>query len=74
MSAFDFDFEIYDLKHEDYKDLLYEEVQLYHDDNDLKSYLENKKKDPEGVLHKRFALNKIKSKREPNANKDGVSK
>jgi len=29
VSAFDFDFEIYDLKKEDYKDLLYEEVMLY---------------------------------------------
>lgn len=30
VSAFDFDFEIYDLKKEDYKDLIYEEVMLYH--------------------------------------------
>jgi serine/threonine protein kinase len=29
VSAFDFEFEIYDLKREDYKDLLYEEVMLY---------------------------------------------
>jgi hypothetical protein len=64
VSSFDFDFEIYDLKHEDYKDLLYEEVLLYHDDNALKTYLDNKKKNPEGILHKRFALNKVKSKRD----------
>lgn len=30
VSAFDFDFEIYDLKKDDYKDLIYEEIQLYH--------------------------------------------
>lgn len=30
VSAFDFDFEIYDLKKEDYKDLIFEEVLLYH--------------------------------------------
>lgn len=29
VSAYDFEFEIYDLKREDYKDLLYEEVMLY---------------------------------------------
>lgn len=29
VSAYDFDFEIYDLKREDYKELLYEEVMLY---------------------------------------------
>jgi hypothetical protein len=30
VSNFDFDFEIYDLKKEDYKDLIYEEVMIYH--------------------------------------------
>ena len=29
VSAFDFEFEIYDLKREDYKELLFEEVMLY---------------------------------------------
>jgi serine/threonine protein kinase len=29
VSAYDFEFEIYDLKREDYKELLYEEVMLY---------------------------------------------
>jgi len=42
VSAYDFDFEIYDLKREDYKDLLYEEVMLYHSDELLKNYLESK--------------------------------
>jgi len=30
VSPFDFDFEIYSLKKEDYKDLIYEEIMLYH--------------------------------------------
>lgn len=30
VSPFDFDFEIYDIKKEDYKDLIYEEVMMYH--------------------------------------------
>lgn len=35
VSAFDFEFEIYDLKREDYKDLLYEEVMLYQSDDKI---------------------------------------
>ena len=33
VSTFDFDFEIYSLKKEDYKDLIYDEIMLYHDKN-----------------------------------------
>lgn len=36
VSAFDFDFEIYDLKKEEYKDLIFEEIMLYHSDEKLK--------------------------------------
>lgn len=36
VSAFDFDFEIYSLKKEDYKDLIYEEIMLYHDEELIK--------------------------------------
>lgn len=36
VSAFDFDFEIYSLKKEDYKDLIYEEIMLYHDEDSVK--------------------------------------
>ena len=32
VSPFDFDFELYSLKKEDYKDLIYEEIMLYHDE------------------------------------------
>ena len=30
LSAFDFDFEIYDLQKDDFKDLIYDEIMLYH--------------------------------------------
>ena len=63
VSAFDFDFEIYDLKKEEYKDLIYEEIMLYHSDEMLRSYLENKRKYPEGMLHLRFGIDKIKQKK-----------
>ena len=32
VSSFEFDFELYSLKKEDYKDLIYEEIMLYHDE------------------------------------------
>jgi mitogen-activated protein kinase 1/3 len=54
LCAFDFDYEIYDLKKEEYKDQIYEEIMLYHSDDALKEYLSNKKKYPEGMLHLRF--------------------
>lgn len=51
VSAFDFDFEIYDLSKHEYIDLLYEEVELYHSDEVLKQYMDEKKKYPNGILH-----------------------
>lgn len=62
MSAFDFDFEVYSLKKEDYKDLIYEEIMLYHDENSVKEYLKNKAEFPEGVLFKRFGKDRVKKK------------
>jgi len=32
VSRFDFDFELYSLKTPEYKELIYEEIQLYHDE------------------------------------------
>jgi hypothetical protein len=61
VSAFDFDFEIYDLKPEEYKDLIYEEIQLYHSDEALKKYMGNKRKYPNGILSNRFSRDKVKS-------------
>lgn len=49
VSAFDFDFEIYSLKKEDYKDLIYEEIMLYHDEEAVRQYLADKAEHPEGV-------------------------
>ena len=63
VSAFDFDFEIYDLKCEDYKELLYEEVMLYQSDENVRKYLENKERYPNGILGKRFGNLKLKQKK-----------
>lgn len=62
VSAFDFDFEIYSLKKEDYKDLIYEEIMLYHDEQAVKQYMKDKDENPEGILYKRFGKDRIKKK------------
>lgn len=62
MSAFDFDFEIYSLKKEDYKDLIYDEIMLYHDENQVKEYMQAKGEYPEGVLFKKYGKDRIKKK------------
>jgi predicted small metal-binding protein len=42
VSAFDFDFELYGLKKEEFKDLIFEEIMMYHDETLLKEYMKNK--------------------------------
>ena len=39
VSAFDFDFEKYSLSKEDFKDLMYEEIMLYHNDEAALAYV-----------------------------------
>ena len=51
VSAFDFDFEMYDLSTDDLKSLIYEEIMLYHSRKAQKKYLSNKKKYPKGMLY-----------------------
>lgn len=54
VSAFDFDFELYSLKKEDYKDLIYEEIMLYHDEEAFKQYMNDKQDHPNGILNRRY--------------------
>ena len=61
LSAFDFDFEIYDIKKEDYKNLIFEEIMLYHSEEALVKYINDKQTHPNGILHERFGRDKIKS-------------
>lgn len=42
VSAFDFDFEKYSLSREDFKDLMFSEIALYHSDEAAQLYLKNK--------------------------------
>ena len=60
--AFDFDFEIFSLKKEDYKDLIYEEIMLYHDEKLETTYHSDKKSKPEGGLMERYGKDRIRKK------------
>ena len=51
----DFDFEKYSLSKEDFKDLMYDEILLYHSDEAAIQYIEQKKKYPDGQLHVKYA-------------------
>jgi len=54
VSPFDFDFEKYSLSKEDFKDLMYEEIMLYHSDEAAYNYISQKKQHPEGMLGMRY--------------------
>ena len=54
VSAYDFDFEKFSLSKDDFKDLIYEEIMLYHSDEAAYDYIKNKRQHPDGVLHLRY--------------------
>jgi mitogen-activated protein kinase 1/3 len=54
VSPYDFDFEKFSLRKEDFKDLIYEEIMLYHSDEAAFEYIKNKRKYPDGALQIRY--------------------
>lgn len=54
VSAFDFDFEKYSLSREDFKDLMFDEIALYHSDEAAKAYVAAKEKYPKGMLGSKY--------------------
>ena len=54
VSAFDFDFEKYSLGRDDFKDLIYEEIMLYHSDEAALQYIKQKEAFPNGALHQKY--------------------
>lgn len=58
VSPFDFDFEKYDLSIDQTKELIYEEIMLYHSSKAQKQYIANRKKHPEGILHLKYSNSK----------------
>lgn len=64
VSAYDFDFEKFSLTKDDFKDLIYEEIMLYHSDEAAFEYIKNKRKYPDGALHLRYGNRFRKAYRE----------
>ena len=54
VSGFDFDFEKYSLNTSEYKDVMYEEILLYHSDEAALEYIKMKETYPDGALHLRY--------------------
>jgi len=54
VSSFDFDFEKYSLSKEDFKDLMFDEIMLYHSDEAALNYIKKKKEHPQGMLHLKY--------------------
>lgn len=61
VSRFDFDFELYSLKTPEYKELIYEEILLYHDESAVHQYLQLKEDCPEGFLWKRYSKDRLRT-------------
>ena len=61
VSAFDFDFELYSLKIPEYRELIYQELLLYHEEASVNNYLKNKKEFPNGMLFKQFGLDRLRT-------------
>jgi serine/threonine protein kinase len=54
VSAFDFDFEKYSLGRDDFKDLIHDEILLYHSDEAALNYIKQKEQFPNGALHLKY--------------------
>jgi len=61
VADFDFDFELYSLKIPEYKELIYEEIKLYHDQAEIDQYVVNKKNHPKGVLNQRYTKDRLRT-------------
>jgi len=61
VSRFDFDFELYSLKTAEYKELIYEEIILYHEESQVHKYLQLKEECPDGYLWKRFGKDRLRT-------------
>lgn len=65
VSAFDFDFEKYELTISQTKEEIYDEIMLYHSAKAQKTYLKNRKKYPNGMLYLKYGNDKeLKQKQE----------
>lgn len=61
VADFDFDFELYSLKIQEYKELIFEEIKLYHEEEAVKEYEENKVNFPIGILNQRYGVERLRT-------------
>jgi len=61
MAPFDFDFELYSLSTNEFKQLVYEEIELYHSEEAVNSYLKNRQEHPNGVLFQRYGKERMRT-------------
>lgn len=61
MQAFDFDFELYSLNADEYKQLIFDEIQLYHSQIAVDKYLNDRREHPNGILYQRFGKERLRT-------------
>ena len=58
---FDFDFELFSLKIPEYKELIFEEIQLYHSQEAIDQYEQRKVSHPRGHLYTRYDRTRLRT-------------
>ena len=58
---FDFDFELFSLKIPEYKELIFEEIKLYHSQEAVEEYERIKTRHPKGHLHTRYPKERLRT-------------
>ena len=61
VAPFDFDFELYSLSTAEYKQLIYDEIQLYHSQTAIDKYTRERYEHPQGVLYQRFGKERMRT-------------
>ena len=61
VADFDFDFELFSLKIPEYKELIFEEIKLYHSDQAISEYNAAKLQYPHGNLHRRYPKERLRT-------------
>ena len=61
VSDFDFDFELFSLKIPEYKELIFEEIKLYHSEEAKTEYDTNKTQHPHGHLYTRYPKERLRT-------------
>lgn len=58
---FDFDFELFSLRTSEFKELIYNEIQLYHSEEAVSNYNAQRAAHPNGVLHLKYSKDRLRT-------------